>query len=52
MAKKSLVKPEKKVCTGCNRELTLTNFYNSDNPMFPEGKVNLCKDCIKKLIDY
>lgn len=52
MAKKSLVKPEKKVCTGCNRELTLTNFYNSDSPMFPEGKVNLCKDCIKKLIDY
>lgn len=39
-------------CTGeCERELVETKFYMSDSPMFPSGRVPLCKDCIKKLIN-
>lgn len=52
MARKSTTKVQKKVCSSCNRELTLNNYYNSDSPMFPEGKVNICKKCIGELIDY
>ncbi len=47
-------KETKKIkCAGeCKRELAETNFYKSDSPMFPSGRVNICKQCIQKLIDY
>lgn len=51
MGKKSSV--EKIKCIGeCGKELSLTNFYNSKSPMFPNGKAPLCKKCIKEKIDY
>lgn len=44
---------KKIICIGdCGRELALTNFYNTKSPMFPNGKAPLCKNCIKKKIDY
>ncbi|WP_291566952.1 MULTISPECIES: hypothetical protein [unclassified Clostridium] len=41
-------------CTNpeCNKKLAETNFYNSKSPLFPNGKVNICKNCIKEMIDY
>lgn len=39
-------------CIGeCGRDLALTNFYNSNSPIFPNGKANLCKKCIQNMID-
>lgn len=39
----------KKLCTNCNRELPVTNFYTASNPATSsDGKyVNVCKECIK-----
>lgn len=39
-------------CTNCKKEWVETKFYMSNSPMFPSGRVPLCKDCIKKIIDY
>lgn len=51
--KKSKKKEKKIKCTGdCSRELVETQFYMSASPMFPNGRVNICKDCIKEMIDY
>lgn len=49
-------KTEKKKikCQGeCKRELIETNFYQSNSPLFlSNGRVNICKSCLKKMIDY
>lgn len=40
-------------CTGkCGREISDINFYNSNSPMFPNGKVTICKKCLKEMINY
>jgi hypothetical protein len=51
MAKKEI---EKMRCQGnCKKELAIsTNFYQSKSPFFPTGRVNICKKCIAKMIDY
>lgn len=51
MANRNKKNTEKKICTKCKKELAKTNFYNSTSPMF-DGKVPICKNCIKELIDY
>ena len=53
MARKSTVKKEvkRKICTKCNKDKKITDFYNSKNPMFIDGKVPICKECIKKMIN-
>lgn len=39
-------------CQGeCGRELAEANFYQSKSPFFPDGKVNICKKCLKEMID-
>ena len=50
-------KTEKKKikCQGeCKRELIETNFYQSNSPLFNNNnhRVNICKQCISKMIDY
>lgn len=51
-SEEKVVKPKIK-CTGtCGRELTEINFYNTSSPMFPTGKITVCKKCIKEMIDY
>jgi len=55
MAKTKEVKVtnEKIKCAGkCKRELALSNYYNSKSPLFPSGKINICKRCIAEMIDY
>lgn len=57
MAKTKEVK-EKKItpkikCTGsCGKELVINNFYDTTNPLFPSGKLTVCKHCLKEMIDY
>lgn len=53
MSKVTKSKTERMKCGGeCSRELVLSKFYQSNSPMFPSGKAPLCKDCIKKMINY
>ena len=44
---------EKIKCQGkCGRELSVTNFYQSNSPLFKKtGRVNICKKCISEMID-
>ena len=43
------VKNEEKIeCQECHRKLPETNFYISKSPLFPSGRVGICKDCVKK----
>jgi len=43
----------KKKCSGdCKRELSLGRFYNTNNILSGDGKASICKDCMKKMIDY
>lgn len=44
-------KPEKKLCNKCGENKPLLQFYSSDSIMFADGKVPLCKKCIKEMID-
>lgn len=43
---------KKKTCQGnCKRELIETQFYKSNSPLFSDGRVNICKKCLNKMID-
>lgn len=43
---------KKKTCQGnCKRELVETQFYKSNSPLFSDGRVNICKKCLNKMID-
>ena len=50
--KKIKEKTIKKVCENCNREISLTNFYNTNSVLSVDGKLNICKTCVKSMIDY
>lgn len=40
-------------CQGdCGRDLVEGNYYNSKSPMFPNGKIPICKKCLLDMIDY
>ena len=46
------IKKETLKCKGkCGREVVETNFYQSKSPFFPTGKVNICKKCLKEMVD-
>lgn len=44
-------KPKIKCQGKCGRELSEINFYQSKSPFFPNGKVNICKKCLKEMVD-
>ncbi len=52
--KKEKVKsqPYKKVCDNCKREIASTQFYNTNSVLSVDGKLNICKTCVKSMIDY
>ena len=53
MANKSNTDKPKITCQGgCGRELVESNFYKSKSPMFPNGKISICKKCLEKMINY
>lgn len=41
----------RKVCQDCNKSKAQTYFYKVDSPLFPDGTINTCRDCIRKNID-
>lgn len=42
----------KKQCSNCKKEQAETNFYMSRNRMFKDGRVPICKTCVKEIINY
>ena len=42
---------EKKICDNCKRELSFTQFYNTNSVLSIDGKLNICKTCVKSMID-
>jgi len=41
----------KKVCSSCNKNKLTTFFYKVDSPMYPDGMLNICRDCVREQID-
>lgn len=42
----------KKHCQGdCKKERALNFFYKVDSPLFPDGHLNICRDCLRDSID-
>jgi hypothetical protein len=41
----------RKRCNGCQKEKLLQDFYTSSSIMFADGRVPLCKKCLKDMID-
>jgi len=44
-------KPKKKCQGKCGRERTYTYFFKVDSPMFPDGMINICRDCVREEVD-
>lgn len=42
---------EKKECDNCHRELSLSQFYNTNSVLSVDGKLNICKTCVKSMVD-
>lgn len=42
----------KKSCDNCKREIASNNFYNTNSVLSVDGKLNICKICVKSMIDY
>lgn len=52
MARGKSTSADYKVCADCKVEKrTAANFYKTNSPMFPDGRVSICKSCIQKQID-
>jgi len=43
----------KKKCTNesCERVRSYTFFYKVDSPIFPDGMLNICRDCVRDQVD-
>lgn len=40
-------------CTKCKKtKVNSTAFYKTNSPLFPEGIITVCKECIKARLDY
>ena len=41
----------KKECDNCHKELATAQFYNTNSVLSVDGKLNICKTCLKSMID-
>lgn len=41
----------KKECTSCNKNKSESFFYKVDSPLFPDGRLNTCRDCLREQVD-
>lgn len=52
--KKNITKEpiKKKLCQGdCKKERAYTYFFKVDSQMFPDGMINICRDCVRSTVD-
>ena len=51
--KDSIIKSQtKKICDNCKRELAMSQYYNTNSVLSVDGKLNICKVCVKSMLDY
>ncbi|NUJ17389.1 hypothetical protein FKN04_12440 [Bacillus glycinifermentans] len=48
--RRNIDKPKKK-CSSCGKEKAHTFFYKVDSPLFPDGMINICRDCVREQVD-
>jgi len=41
----------KKQCSSCSKNKATTFFFKVDSPLFPDGMINTCRDCVRKQVD-
>lgn len=47
--KRNVAPVSKKLCQGsCGKEKAYTYFFKVDSPMFPDGMINICRDCVRE----
>lgn len=44
-------KPKKKCQGTCGKEKPHSAFFKVDNPMFPDGMINICSACVRETVD-
>ena len=49
--KRTTNKEDKKQCSSCKKNKSFTFFFKVDSPMFPDGMINICRDCVRKEVD-
>lgn len=42
----------KKECDNCHKDLAVSNYYNTNSVLSVDGKLNICKTCVKSMLDY
>lgn len=40
-----------KVCKICQKNKNINEFYKVDSPLYPDGTMDICSDCIKESVD-
>jgi hypothetical protein len=45
------VEPKKKCQGTCGKEKFYKFFYKVDSPLFPDGMINICRDCVREQVD-
>lgn len=50
--KKGRPPSKKKKCESCDREISSNNFYNTNSVLSVDGKLSICKTCVKEMIDF
>ncbi|QIW89904.1 putative small terminase [Bacillus phage Izhevsk] len=41
----------KKQCSSCGKDKATTFFFKVDSPLFPDGMINTCRDCVRAQVD-
>lgn len=41
----------RKLCSSCKKEKAINFFFKVDSPLFPDGSINTCRDCVRKDVD-
>lgn len=51
--RKRVVQPPKpkKICDECKVSKSESLFYKVDSPLFPSGRINTCRDCLRESVD-
>lgn len=44
-------KRDRKICNSCKKDKLVSDFYSSSSIMFSDGRVPVCKVCLKNMID-
>ena len=41
----------RKSCQECKKVKGVNRFFKVDSPLFPDGRMNICSDCVRKIVD-